>query len=174
MASRVTPAGRCDHVPVVDDPRELNLTIDLCLRVGEVLLSSGAGAADVTATMLSVASHLGLRHAEVDVTFTSLSMSYQATPEDAAVLMVRNIRQRDIDYADLTQVDHLVQQRQPTPAVVRHPERTAATPAALPIRLQSSLSRRTRATSSSRHLRLPTQVPETGAACYRPGAGSVK
>ncbi|PUA82406.1 hypothetical protein C7S10_01255 [Nocardioides currus] len=94
----------------MDDPRELNLTLDLCLRIGEVLLSSGAGAADVTATMLSVASHLGLRHAEVDVTFTSLSMSYQATPEDAAVMMVRNVKHRDIDYADLTQVDHLVRE----------------------------------------------------------------
>lgn len=93
---------------MVDDPRELNLTIDLCLRIGEVLLSSGAGAADVAATMLSVASHLGLRHPEVDVTFTSLSMSHQASPEDPAVLMIRNVKHRDIDYADLTQVDHLV------------------------------------------------------------------
>jgi uncharacterized membrane protein YjjP (DUF1212 family) len=93
---------------VVDDPRELNLTIDLCLRIGEVLLSSGAGAADVTATMASVAYHLGLRHPEIDVTFTALSMSYQATPEDPPVLMIRNVKHRDIDYADLTQVDHLV------------------------------------------------------------------
>jgi uncharacterized membrane protein YjjP (DUF1212 family) len=93
---------------VVDDPRELNLTIDLCLRIGEVLLSSGAGAADVTATMQSVAHHFGLRHPELDVTFTALSMSYQPSPEEPAVLMIRNIKHRDIDYADLTQVDHLV------------------------------------------------------------------
>lgn len=94
---------------MVDDPRELNLTIDLCLRIGEVLLSSGAGAADVTATMASVAYHFGLRHPEIDVTFTSLSMSYQVTPEDPPVLMIRTVKHRDIDYADLTQVDHLVQ-----------------------------------------------------------------
>ena len=60
--------------------RELNLSLDLCLRIGEVLLSSGAGAADVTATMQSVAHHLGLRHPEIDVTFTSLSMSYHRDP----------------------------------------------------------------------------------------------
>ena len=41
--------------------REIHLTMDLCLRIGEMLLSSGAGAADVTATMRSVADHLGLR-----------------------------------------------------------------------------------------------------------------
>ena len=35
----------------MSEARELNLTLDLCLRVGELLLSSGAGAADVTATM---------------------------------------------------------------------------------------------------------------------------
>ena len=33
--------------------REIHLTMDLCLRIGEMLLSSGAGAADVTATMRS-------------------------------------------------------------------------------------------------------------------------
>ena len=40
--------------------REIHLTMDLCLRIGEMLLSSGAGAADVTATMASVAHHLGV------------------------------------------------------------------------------------------------------------------
>ncbi len=95
---------------MVDDPRELNLTIDLCLRIGEVLLSSGAGAADVTATMGAVAHHLGLRHPEMDVTFTSLSMSYQVSPEDPPVLMIRSVKHRDIDYADLTQVDQVVRE----------------------------------------------------------------
>ena len=92
----------------VVENREVNLTIDLCLRIGEVLLSSGAGAADVTATMQSVALHLGLRHPDLDVTFTSLSMSWQATPEDPPYSRTRLIKHRDIDYEDLTQVDHLV------------------------------------------------------------------
>lgn len=92
----------------MDEVRELNLTIDLCLRIGEVLLSSGAGAADVTATMQSVAHHLGLRHPELDVTFTALSMSYQRSAEEPPILLIRNVKQRDIDYEDLTAVDHLV------------------------------------------------------------------
>ncbi|GAA4119219.1 threonine/serine exporter family protein [Nocardioides fonticola] len=90
------------------EPREVNLTIDLCLRIGEVLLSSGAGAADVTATMQSVARHLGLRHPDLDVTFTNLTMSFQAAPEEQPVSHTRLIKHRDIDYEDLTQVDHLV------------------------------------------------------------------
>ena len=88
--------------------REAHLTMDLCLRIGEMLLSSGAGAADVTATMRSVADHLGLRQAEVDVTFTALSMSHQRSVEDVPVVMLRHVQQRDIDYEDLTAVDHLV------------------------------------------------------------------
>ncbi|MGF9754987.1 threonine/serine exporter family protein [Microvirga sp. 0TCS3.31] len=88
--------------------REIHLTMDLCLRIGEMLLSSGAGAADVTATMRSVADHLGLRAAEIDVTFTALSMSHQRSVDDVPTLMVRHVQQRDIDYEDLTAVDHLV------------------------------------------------------------------
>lgn len=88
--------------------REIALTMDLCLRIGEMLLSSGAGAADVTATMRSVADHLGIRSAEIDVTFTALSMSHQRSTDDVPTLMVRHVQQRDIDYEDLTAVDHLV------------------------------------------------------------------
>ena len=90
------------------EARALNLTLDFCLRVGEILLSSGAGAADVTATMRSVSWQLGVRHPDIDVTFTSLSMSFQPSPEEPALFQVRQVKQRDIDYEDLTQVDHLV------------------------------------------------------------------
>jgi len=90
------------------EARALNLTLDFCLRVGELLLSSGAGAADVTATMQSLAYHFGVRQPDVDVTFTSLRMSYQTAPEEPTVIQVRQVKQRDIDYEDLTLVDHLV------------------------------------------------------------------
>lgn len=90
------------------DVREVNLGLDFCLRVGELLLSSGAGAADVTATMQTLAYHLGLRNADIDVTFTSLSMSWQVSPEEMPILATRQVRQRVIDYEHLTRVDHLV------------------------------------------------------------------
>ena len=47
-------------------------------------MANGAGAADVTATMQSLAIHLGLRAAEIDVTFTSLSMSFQSAARRTA------------------------------------------------------------------------------------------
>ena len=95
--------------PVLE-ARELNLTLDFCLRVGELLLSSGAGAADVTATMQALSWQYGVRHPEVDVTFTSLSMSVQLDPEEPSAVLIRQVKQRDIDYEDLTLVDHLVRE----------------------------------------------------------------
>jgi uncharacterized membrane protein YjjP (DUF1212 family) len=92
------------------DSRQLAQTLDLCLRVGELLLSCGAGAADVTATMRSVAHAYGVRTPQVDVTFTSLAMSAQPGPDEAAVLQIRQVMQREIDYEDLTRTDHLVQE----------------------------------------------------------------
>ena len=92
----------------MSETRETYKILDLALRIGEILLSSGAGAADVTATMLGVTQHLGLRNADVDVTFTLLRMSYQDDPDEVPVLLTRNITQRDIDYDDLTRVHDLV------------------------------------------------------------------
>ncbi len=99
---------RDDDMTEAEEHRRIHLTMDLCLRIGELLLSSGAGAADVTATMGSVAQHLGLRYTEIDVTFTALSLTYQPSVDDVPTLMMRHVRQRDIDYEDLTAVDHLV------------------------------------------------------------------
>jgi uncharacterized membrane protein YjjP (DUF1212 family) len=90
------------------ESREIYKTLDLALRVGELLLSSGAGAADVSATMLSVARACGLRGVTADVTFTALSMSFQSSMDEPAMIQMRQVTHREIDYEDLTQVDHLV------------------------------------------------------------------
>ncbi len=82
--------------------------LDLALRVGETLLANGAGAADVAATMDSILRHLGLAEADVDVTFTALVIAYQETPDAPTLVRRRNVAQREVDYEDLTRVDHLV------------------------------------------------------------------
>ena len=67
---RAVHSGWCQHGDHVD-ARTLNLTLDFCLRVGELLLSSGAGAADVTATMQSAGlAARGPATPTIDVTFT--------------------------------------------------------------------------------------------------------
>jgi uncharacterized membrane protein YjjP (DUF1212 family) len=94
--------------PARDQSRDIYKTLDLGLRIGEVLLSSGAGAADVGATMLNVAHGCGLRGATADVTFTELAMSHQTGYDDPPMIQIRQVRHREIDYEDLTLVDHLV------------------------------------------------------------------
>ncbi len=93
---------------LVADERAIHQTLDFCLRVGEVLLASGAGAADVSLTMQAMARALGLSHAEVDVTFVSLSMSSQSGPDEPSTVSIRTVKQRDLDYEDLTLIDQLV------------------------------------------------------------------
>lgn len=90
------------------DSKDTYKTLDLALRVGEMLLSSGAGAADATATMLSVTHACGLRAVSADVTFTSLTLNHHPSIDEPATIQVRHVTQRDIDYEDLTMVDHLV------------------------------------------------------------------
>lgn len=83
-------------------------TLDLALRVGELLLSSGAGAADVSVQMQNVCIACGLRGVSASVTFTELQLTHQQTPDDPGLIQVRNVTQREIDYEDLTRVDWLV------------------------------------------------------------------
>ncbi|KAA1396025.1 threonine/serine ThrE exporter family protein [Aeromicrobium ginsengisoli] len=90
------------------ETREIQRTLDIALRVGDMLLANGAGAADVTATMSSIAHQLGLRQALVDVTFTTVHISYQSGPDEPAVAATRHVKQRETDFDDLTRVDHLV------------------------------------------------------------------
>jgi uncharacterized membrane protein YjjP (DUF1212 family) len=90
------------------DIREITATMNLALRIGELLLSSGAGASDVSAAMRNVAWACGLRGYTADVMFTELTMSHQSSPEEPALIQIRQVRYREIDYGDLTDVDHLI------------------------------------------------------------------
>ncbi len=91
------------------ESRDTWKTLDLALRVGEMLLSAGAGAADVTATMLSVAHVCGLRGVSADVTFTQLSLNHHPSIDEPATIQMRRVTHREIDYEDLTIVDQIVQ-----------------------------------------------------------------
>ena len=88
--------------------RDAFKTLDVALRVGELLLANGAGAADVTATMQAVTRACGLRGVSVDVTFTELTLNHQPTHDDPGLVQKRSVRHREIDYEDLTLVDHIV------------------------------------------------------------------
>ena len=92
IALRARPSGLDDLVA--------HAALGLALRIGESMLAVGASAADVTATVLRVAGSYGLRDCQVDVTFTSLMVSYDR--EGAVPLTaMRTVRVRGMDYTRL-------------------------------------------------------------------------
>lgn len=82
--------------------------LDLTLRIGELLLAGGEGAEDVEAAMFAVAHAYGLDRCEPTVTFTLLSVSYQASLVDDPVTASRTVRRRGTDYTRLSAVFRLV------------------------------------------------------------------
>ena len=88
------------------DDGTAHAALGLALRIGESMLAVGASAANVTATVLRVAAAYGLANCQVDVTFTSLTISYDG---DAAlpVTLMRVVRPRGMDYARLQGITDL-------------------------------------------------------------------
>jgi uncharacterized membrane protein YjjP (DUF1212 family) len=90
------------------DDLTAHAALGLALRIGESMMAVGAPAADVTATVLRVAAAYGLISCHVDITYTSITVSYDregAVPL-TAVRIVRSIR---ADYTRLQGITDLAQ-----------------------------------------------------------------
>src|ERR671916_3269317 len=99
------PFGLRSQPSRVDD-LTAHAALGLALRTGETMLAVGASAADVTATVLRVAAAHGLTSCQVDVTFTSITVSYDR--EDAVPLTaVRIVRTSRTDYTRLQGISDL-------------------------------------------------------------------
>jgi len=90
------------------DQRTARAVIDLAMRVGETLLSTGASASDVVATALRLTDAYGLRSVHVDVTFTSISVSYHRGPDADPMTVMRGITVRSTDFTRLERLQTLV------------------------------------------------------------------
>jgi uncharacterized membrane protein YjjP (DUF1212 family) len=90
------------------DQRTARAVIDLAMRVGETLLSTGASASDVVATVLRLTDAYGLRSVHVDVTFTSISVSYHRGPDADPMSVMRGIKVRSVDLTRLERLQRLV------------------------------------------------------------------
>ncbi|HTK66547.1 MAG TPA: threonine/serine exporter family protein [Pseudonocardia sp.] len=95
--------------PSVPDDSHVQQVLELAIRIGEVLLSSGETVADTTAAMLRVADASGLPSCDVDITFTSITMCCHRGMEAGPVTTMRLVRYRSLDLTRLTQVADLVQ-----------------------------------------------------------------
>jgi hypothetical protein len=84
--------------------------LDLCLQVGEVLLSSGEAAADTSATMMRLATARGLATVDIDITFTSITMCCHRGKSAAPVTSMRILRYRTTDLTRLVMVTGIVNQ----------------------------------------------------------------
>lgn len=98
-------------VPAGDDDvsqRHARSVLDLALRAGEALLSTGAATADVVATVLRLTSAYGVGSASVDITYTSISLSIQRGVDQDPLSVMRVIRVRSPDYTRLESLQLLV------------------------------------------------------------------
>jgi uncharacterized membrane protein YjjP (DUF1212 family) len=95
--------------PDVPDDARVQQVLDLCMRIGEVLLASGESADETTDTMLRIAVAAGLATVDVDITFTSITVCCHRGNAAAPVTTMRLIRQRVLDLTRLRQVYRIVE-----------------------------------------------------------------
>jgi uncharacterized membrane protein YjjP (DUF1212 family) len=84
------------------------LTLELALKIGEIQLSSGAGIADVTATIQAVTRAYGLPQCEVDVILTSITICCHRGTELDPITTARVINARGTDYTRLLATQELL------------------------------------------------------------------
>lgn len=96
--------------PALPDDSRVHFVLDLSLRIGEVQMATGAGAADVTATIIALTDALGLPHCEVDVIYTSITVTCHRGSEQSPVTALRVVRARSLDYSRLSSVEELIRQ----------------------------------------------------------------
>ncbi|GLZ48700.1 hypothetical protein Acsp06_48850 [Actinomycetospora sp. NBRC 106375] len=107
------PTVRDNLLPAVTGPQVADDTLvlrvlDLALRIGEVQLATGAGAAVAYDTMLNIASAYGLPTCDVDIAFSTITMCCHRGNEAGPVTTMRNVRYRTQDYTRLTEIDELI------------------------------------------------------------------
>lgn len=84
------------------------MTLDLALRLGEVRLGAGSGAADVGKFMADVATASGLDSVEVDVTYMSLTLTYVDPADGQAYPRARRMNHTRLDYHALERTDEIL------------------------------------------------------------------
>lgn len=82
--------------------------LDLAIRIGERTLAAGASANEVTVNILRVTDAYGLRPVSVDVTYTSITVSYLRGGDNEPLTMLRVVSKRVTDFTALQSLLELV------------------------------------------------------------------
>ena len=102
------PVRPTNPAPISDvDPRHAAAVVDLALRAAEMAIQTGAVTSDATSYALTIMSAYGLT-ADVDVTFTSITISYHRRGRAEPITGFRGVRQRVTNYTQLTQLLRLI------------------------------------------------------------------
>ena len=94
--------------PAVPSDAHVQQVLDVCMRVGEVLLGSGEPAEETSDTMLRMAAALGLPTVDVDITFNSITMCCHRGKFAAPLTTMRLVRYRTTDLTRLAAVARIV------------------------------------------------------------------
>ena len=94
--------------PSVPDDARVQQVLDLCMRVGEVLLSSGESVDETSQTMVRLAATAGLSAVDVDITFSSITMCCHRGMAAAPVTSMRLVHYRALDLTRLEAVAKIV------------------------------------------------------------------
>lgn len=89
---------------------EAQRALDLALVTGDVLLSAGASASEVTATCTAVAEAGGLQRVECDITFTSITLVASAEAGTPPITGMRLVTRRALDYSRVAAVHDVVRE----------------------------------------------------------------
>ncbi len=102
------PRRPTNSTPASDvDPRYAASVVDLALKASEMAIQTGAVTSDAISYALTITSAYGLS-ADVDVTFTSITISYHRRGRAEPITGFRGVRQRSQNYTQLTQLLRLV------------------------------------------------------------------
>lgn len=104
----VQPAPPEDN-EFAEETRQALRVLDLATDVSDLLLSSGASANDVTTTALRITRAYGLRGVNCDVTYTSITLSWQPRNREP-MSTLRVVRARVTDFTRVQRVMQLVEE----------------------------------------------------------------
>ncbi|PFG29358.1 threonine/serine ThrE exporter family protein [Paramicrobacterium agarici] len=84
--------------------RHARSVIELCLRVGETMIATGASAADTVAQLLRLSSSFGISGVHVDIHFSSITVSVHRGLDEDPISVMRVVKVRTTDYTRLRDV----------------------------------------------------------------------
>ncbi|GAB3813429.1 threonine/serine exporter family protein [Tessaracoccus terricola] len=95
-----SPPSQVDHLHAA-------AVVDLALRVAELAVQAGAETSEATSYALTVTTAYGLT-ADVDVTWTSVTISYHRRGRAEPITGFRGVRKRNTNYTTLARLMHLI------------------------------------------------------------------